>query len=87
MHGPLLLVMLIMVLGFVRVLTAHWREGSVLLGGALLVAATLRILLPDDRIGLLAIRSRVIDVWCYTGFGLVMIALAVTITRATLTAP
>ncbi|MFC5992752.1 DUF3017 domain-containing protein [Pseudonocardia hispaniensis] len=86
-HGPLLLVLLIMALGLVRVLTAHWRQGSVLLGGALLVAAVLRILLPDNRIGLLAIRSRVIDVLCYSGFGLVMIVLAMTITRATLSLP
>ena len=50
-----------------RVLTQHWREGAVLLGGALLVAAVLRMLLPTDRVGLLAIRSRPIDVLCYVG--------------------
>ena len=59
--------------GMARVLTQHWREGAVLLGGALLVAAALRMLLPTERSGLLAIRSRVIDVLCYVGFGLAMV--------------
>ncbi|WP_214367482.1 DUF3017 domain-containing protein [Pseudonocardia sp. H11422] len=84
-HGPLILVLLIALLGLGRVLTEHWREGSVLLGGALLVAAALRMALPPDRVGLLAIRSRVIDVLCYSGFGLIVVALAVTITRGSLT--
>jgi hypothetical protein len=78
---PVALVLVIAASGMVRVLTQHWREGAVLLGGALLVAATLRVLLPDDRAGLLAVRGRVIDVLCYSGLGIVMVALAVTITR------
>lgn len=85
-HAPLSLVLLIAAVGMVRVLTEHWREGAVLLGGALLVAAVLRVLLPVDRVGLLAIRSRAIDVLCYSAFGVVMAALAVTITRNSLVA-
>ncbi|MHA6792811.1 DUF3017 domain-containing protein [Pseudonocardia bannensis] len=84
MHGPLTLVLLIALLGLGRVLTEHWREGSVLLGGSLLVAAALRVVLPPDLVGLLAIRSRAVDVLCYGGFGLVVVALAVTITRGSL---
>ncbi|GAA1326869.1 DUF3017 domain-containing protein [Pseudonocardia xinjiangensis] len=80
-YAPVMLVMLIAAAGMVRVLTQHWREGAVLLGGALLVAGLLRILLPVDRVGLLAIRSRPVDVLCYAAFGVVMTALAVTITR------
>jgi hypothetical protein len=75
------LVLVIAALGMARVLTQHWREGAVLLGGALIVAAVLRILLPVDRVGLLAIRSRPVDVLCYAAFGVVMTVLAVTITR------
>lgn len=82
---PVTLVLAIAAVGMLRVLTQHWRQGAVLLGGALLVAAGLRVLLPDDRVGLLAIRSRPIDVACYTAFGVVMVALAVTITRGSLT--
>jgi hypothetical protein len=82
---PTLLVAAIGVAGMALVLTQHWRRGAVLLGGALLVAAILRVVLPVDRVGLLAIRSRVIDVLCYSGFGVVIVVLAVTITRGSLT--
>nr|WP_211177389.1 DUF3017 domain-containing protein [Pseudonocardia acidicola] len=84
-HGPLILVLLIAALGLYRVLIEHWREGSALLGGSLLVAAAMRMVLPQERVGLLAIRSRVIDVLCYGAFGLAVVALAATITRGSLT--
>ncbi|MFC7656372.1 DUF3017 domain-containing protein [Pseudonocardia benzenivorans] len=47
----------------------------------------LRVALPQERAGLLAIRSKVVDVLLYSGFGLVMTVLAVTITRVKLSAP
>lgn len=83
-HGAMLIVLLIAVAGLARVLAEHWRQGSVLLGGALLVAAVLRAALPPHRAGLLAIRGRMIDVLCYSGFGVVIVALALTITRGSL---
>ncbi len=83
---PAALVAAVALAGMALVLTQHWRKGAVLLGAALLVAALLRMLLPLDRAGLLAIRSRVVDVLCYTGFGVVMVVLAVTITRGSLSA-
>jgi hypothetical protein len=82
----MLIVLAIAVAGMTRVLTQHWREGAVLLGGSLLAAAALRMILSTERSGLLAIRSRVIDVLCYVGFGLAMVILAATITRGSLTA-
>jgi hypothetical protein len=85
-HAPMIVVLGITAIGMERVLTQHWREGALLLGGALLVAAALRMVLAPERVGLLAIRSRVIDVLCYAGFGLAMVLLAVTITRGSLTA-
>jgi len=83
-HAPIALVTLIVTVGLVRVATQHWRQGAVLIGAALLVAALLRAAIPEDRIGLLAVRSRAIDVLCYVGFGSVMIVVAVLITRLTL---
>jgi hypothetical protein len=83
-HAPLILVMVIAAAGMARVLTQHWREGAVLLGAALIVAAVLRMLLPVDRAGLLAIRSKPIDVLCYAGFGVMMAVLAMTITASLL---
>ncbi|TQM15309.1 DUF3017 family protein [Pseudonocardia kunmingensis] len=83
-HAPLTFVLLIASAGMVRTLTQHWREGAVLLGGALIVAAVLRVLLPTDRVGLLAIRSRPVDVLCYGGLGVVISVLAMTITASLL---
>jgi hypothetical protein len=78
-------VLAVAAVGLLRVATANWREGSVLLGGALLLAAVLRAVLPPDRAGLLAIRSRVVDILSYSGLGLAVVLLAVTITRGSLT--
>jgi hypothetical protein len=78
-------VLAVAAVGLLRIATANWREGSVLLGGALLLAAVLRVALPADRAGLLAIRSRALDVLGYTGLGLAVVLLAVTITRGSLT--
>jgi hypothetical protein len=80
-HGAVSVVWVIAAAGFIRVLAEHWREGTGLIGGALLVAAVSRVLLPEDRAGLLAIRSQAIDVLSYLGFGLVMVVLAATIPR------
>lgn len=83
---PAALVAAVALIGMAFVLTQHWRWGAVLLGAALLVAALLRMVIPLDRVGLLAIRSRAIDVLCYSGFGVVMLLLAATITRGSLPA-
>ena len=82
---PVVLVAVIALVGLGLVLTQHWRRGAVLLGVALLVAAALRTAVPAERVGLLAIRGKVVDVLCYSGFGVAMVLLAVTITRGSLT--
>lgn len=83
-HASFGLVMLVVVGGLFWVAMSHWREGTVLLGGALLLAATLRALLPSGRAGLLEIRSRPIDVLLYAALGLLIVFVAVTITSAPL---
>ena len=84
-EAPMLLVLAVAAVGLMRVATANWREGAVLLGGSLLVAAVLRVILPPDRAGLLAIRSKAVDVISDSGLGLAVVLLAVTITRGSLT--
>jgi hypothetical protein len=78
------LVAVIALVGMGLVLTQHWRRGAVLLGVALLVAAVLRMTVPAERVGLLAIRGKAVDVLCYSGFGVAMVLLAATITRGSL---
>ncbi|MDA3647438.1 DUF3017 domain-containing protein, partial [Saccharopolyspora indica] len=75
-YVPFGLVLLIAAVGFLLVSMQHWRRGSVLLGLALLVAAGLRAVVPPERVGLLAIRSRVVDVLLYSGFGVAILAVA-----------
>jgi hypothetical protein len=79
-HLPFGLVMAVVVLGLVRVLMHSWREGTVWIGLALLLAAGLRALLRDEQAGLIAVRSRVVDGFLYSGFGIMVIAVALTIT-------
>ncbi len=71
----------IAVVGLGRVFMEHWREGGVLLGSALLVAALLRVALTSEQAGLLTVRSRFVDVACYACLGAAMVLLAATITR------
>ncbi|CAN5542025.1 DUF3017 domain-containing protein [soil metagenome] len=58
---PIVVVGLVFVAAFVLVAAGFWRRGALLLGIAVGVAAALRLALPDDRAGLLAVRSKGID--------------------------
>lgn len=78
-HVPLILVLAVVAVGLLRITQYHWRQGTVLVGGALLLAAVLRALLSDNRIGLIAIRGRGVDVLLYGGLGLMVMAVALTI--------
>ncbi|MGH3979247.1 MAG: DUF3017 domain-containing protein [Pseudonocardiaceae bacterium] len=73
------LVVAVVLLGLVRIVQYHWREGTAIIGGALLLAGGLRAVLPPDRAGLLMIRGRGLDVLSYGGFGLLVLAVALTI--------
>jgi hypothetical protein len=78
-HLPFGLVMAVVALGVLRIIMYHWREGTVLMGVALVMAAGLRVLLSDEQAGLIAIRGRGVDALTYTGFGVCMLAVALTI--------
>lgn len=78
-HLAFALVALVALIGLLRVAMQHWREGVTLLGGALLLAAALRAFVSAKQAGLLAIRSRVVDVVLYTTLGLLIVAVAITI--------
>ncbi|TNC21621.1 DUF3017 domain-containing protein [Amycolatopsis alkalitolerans] len=80
-HVPFGVVLVLVAVAAVRILQYHWRQGAVIIGGALLVAAVFRAVLPDVRAGLLAIRGRPVDVLTYAGLGTVVLFLAFTITN------
>jgi len=58
---PILLVFAIFVVAFGFVVTDFWRRGSLLIGIGVGVAAVLRLMLSDQRAGLLVVRRRITD--------------------------
>lgn len=59
---PLVLVLSGVAIALVLVALDAFRRGAVVLGASVLLAAFLRMLLPEDQAGWLAVRSRRIDV-------------------------
>jgi len=78
---PFALVLVLVAVAGLRIAQYHWRQGAIIIGGALLVAAVFRAVLPIARAGLLAIRGRGVDVLTYSGLGLVILFFAFTITN------
>jgi hypothetical protein len=78
-HLPFALVLAVVAFGLFRIVLYHWREGTVVIGIALFLAAALRALLRDDQAGLIMIRGRGVDVLTYSAFGACMIFVAMTI--------
>lgn len=56
-----LVVMATLLVGLGVVAAGAWRSGVIVMGVALGVAFTFRLLLPDDRAGMLRIRRRFVD--------------------------
>lgn len=78
---PIVTVGLIFVAAFILVAAGYWRRGALLLGIAVGVAAVLRLALPDDRAGLLAVRTKGIDFLTTASVGAAVIYIAWTIDR------
>ncbi len=76
---PLLAVLVTVGAGLLVVTLGHWRRGLVVIGLTMVLAALLRLLLPERRVGFLAVRSRPVDVVLMAGAGaaLTVIALAI----------
>ncbi|QZT63543.1 DUF3017 domain-containing protein [Mycolicibacterium austroafricanum] len=58
---PILLVGLFLVAGFILVAAGYWRRGALVMAIGVAVASGLRLALPEDRAGLLAVRTRTVD--------------------------
>jgi hypothetical protein len=58
---PIMLVGLIFVAAFALAGANFWRRGALLIGIGVGVAAVLRLVLSEDRAGLLVVRSKGID--------------------------
>lgn len=76
---PILSVGLIFAAAFVLVGANFWRRGSLLIGIGVGVAAGLRLVLSEDRAGLLVVRSKGTDFVTTAMVGAAMIYIASTI--------
>mgnify|MGYP001601021902 CR=1 FL=1 len=73
---PLAIVLICVFVGLViAVPIGHWRVGCTLIGGSATGGGLLR-LMPQRRVGLLAVRSRLIDTTLLLGTGLGILVLA-----------
>ena len=66
---PFLLVGALLLIAIVLVALARFRRGSTALAAALLLTAAMRLVLPAERLGPLAVRSRAFDVLFCSGLG------------------
>jgi hypothetical protein len=78
-YAPFVLVIAIAAAGIGLIFAYHWRIGSGLIGGSLLVAAGLRALLPEKQLGLIALRRKFTDIVLYGGLGFLIVLVAATI--------
>ncbi|HKI40394.1 MAG: DUF3017 domain-containing protein [Mycobacterium sp.] len=76
---PILLVGLTFAAAFMLVAANFWRRGSLLIGIGVGVAAILRLLLSEDRAGLLVVRGKGTDFVTTATVGAAMIYIASTI--------
>ena len=70
---------LMAVVGWGRADAALFRPGALLVAGAVVLAALLRAMLSDERAGMLALRSRRVDVAVYSSLGVAALVLAIVV--------
>ncbi|MGN6605476.1 MAG: DUF3017 domain-containing protein [Jatrophihabitans sp.] len=72
-----LLVLAGMVVAFAYLLLTdgHWRRSTALMGVMMLVAAVLRLVVPQRRLGLLHVRGRWRDTAVYAVIGVLVLAI------------
>lgn len=73
---PLALVLIGVATGLLVLAFVDFRIGSIILGGSVIFAAALRTVLTRERAGLLAIRSRTIDLVTVYSLGIALTTLA-----------
>lgn len=71
-----LLVLAVVATGLVLVATGEWRGGVRAMGGALVFAAAVRLVLRPRDAGMLAVRHKVLDAFVLTLLGAALIVLA-----------
>lgn len=73
---PFALVLGGVALGLLATGLHHFKRGSVIMGAALLLGALLRLLLPEHKVGMLAVRGRLLDVVTLFALGVLIVVAA-----------
>ncbi len=73
---PLATVLAVVMAGLVTAGLGEFRRGAVLIGVGVSIALVLRMILPTRSVGLLAVRSRAIDVVCLAVLATALIGFA-----------
>lgn len=76
---PVVAVVAVIVVAVVLVLADRWRRGAFVFGFATLIAAGCRLCLGNERVGILAVRSRTFDTLSLAAVGSAVVWLAVSI--------
>ena len=78
-QAPFLLVLALILgaVGYLIIGPGHWRRGSGVIAVAMLLGGFLRLALPEQHAGVLAVRKRWIDAVCYFGLGVAILAVAI----------
>jgi hypothetical protein len=67
---PITLVLIGVAVAMIMIALDYFRRGSIVLSASVLLAAFLRLLLPDSDAGMLVVRSRKVDVLTLAVLGL-----------------
>ncbi|MFT3714635.1 MAG: DUF3017 domain-containing protein [Gordonia sp. (in: high G+C Gram-positive bacteria)] len=76
---PYFVVLAVVAVAAILVLMDRWRRGTFVFGSALILGAIFRAVMPAERVGLLAVRSRAFDVTTMAGLGMLVIWLSTSI--------
>ena len=76
---PTGVVLLAVVAGLAYTLGGHFKRGSFVIGVSVLLAGALRAFLPTPVAGLLAVRSRTLDVVAAVGLGLLLLVVTLVV--------
>jgi hypothetical protein len=68
---------LLVAVAYLALAPGHWRRGSSILALGVLLAGLLRLVLPSPRAGLLEVRARWFDVFCYGVLGVAILVAAI----------
>lgn len=74
---PLTLAVAVLAAGIAQIALGSWRLGSAVVGGSALLAMALRLVLSDERAGMLAVRGKAVDVVTMLALGIGVLVPAV----------